>query len=357
MSIVQFFKRFGITTGAAAAAAAKAAAFFLVYKKRLESVVIPTPVGLRIEIPIEIVYPVGDMVCAHVKKFAGDNIDVLDGVTIVACVKQRDDELINVDGGKGVGVVVKSGLSIPVGKKAISPAAKEMIIAAVKEVSKTIGFDVVIEVPIGEEITKETLNELVGIINGVSILGTTGIEWPVSNEQDLYRIQIELSEIRTKYDSVVIAVGNKSYLYASKIFDPSIIVKAGDNVGFAVSEAKKKNFSQIIISSLPSKALKLAAGIFNTSSRVGDARIETLTHACVVLDLDAKIVKSIAHASSVEEAIMLLRGDASKVFKYICNKIVDKIKRIYDVKTIEVIIFDNNGNILAKAREKNGMEL
>ncbi|MCS7110875.1 MAG: cobalt-precorrin-5B (C(1))-methyltransferase CbiD [Ignisphaera sp.] len=348
MTILQLLKRFGITTGAAAAAAAKAAALYTIRRVGLEAVVVPTPIGLRIEIPVEAIYTFGDSVCAVVRKFAGDNIDVLDGVAITACVRVRGDRSITVAGGRGVGVVTRPGLPIPVGQKAISPSAREMIIAAVREVSSDVGFDVVVEVPVGEELARRTVNEAVGIVGGISILGTTGIEWPVSSSEDLHRIGIELDITRSRYSDVVIAVGNRSYTYASRIYTPEIIVKVGDSVGWAVLEARNRGFSKIVIAALPSKALKLAAGLFNTSSRVGDARIETLTHACAAVGLDPSTVRMVALSHSVGEALEVLGSSATaRVFEYIGGRVVDRFKRVHGIE-IGVVIFSRDGEVVAR---------
>ncbi|MEM1844483.1 MAG: cobalt-precorrin-5B (C(1))-methyltransferase CbiD [Ignisphaera sp.] len=349
MSIVQFFKRFGITTGAAAAAAAKAATVFLLHRVKPSSVTIPTPVGLRLEIPVEQIFVYGDSVCASVRKFSGDNVDVLDGISIVVCVKQRKDDIVNVVGGRGVGIVARSGLQIPVGESAISPTARSMIIEAIREVAKGIGLDVVIEVPNGEEIAKKTLNESLGIVDGISILGTTGIEWPVSAEDDVHRISLEISIVRSRSTVIVLATGNRTFDYASQIYSPEIIVKVGDSVGFAVSEASKAGFSRIVVAIQPSKVLKLSVGIMNTSSRVGDARIEALTHACVAVGLDIDVVKRVSAASSVREALDTIGSSASLVFSYVARKALNHLRRLCSNSIIEILVFSYGGGILARA--------
>lgn len=349
MSLQHTLKRFGITTSAAAAAAAKAALIYLLRGQRPESVTIPTPIGLRIEIFVENYELVNDSACAEVRKFSGDNVDVLDGVVIRSCVKVREDGLINIVGGKGVGIVTKPGLNIPVGESAISPAAKDLITKAVKEVlSKGIGVDVVVEVPGGEDIAKETMNEALGILNGISIIGTTGIEWPVSNDDDIHRISNEVAVIRRNSDLIVIATGNRSWFYASKIFDPSIIIKVGDNVGFAIETASRLQFKKIVVATQPSKVLKLAAGIMNTSSRVGDARIEVLTFHCVLSNLDADLVKSVAKALTVREALLLLGDKAKLVYRSVVLSALKHIRKRFGSLHVEIIVFDDNGDVLAE---------
>ncbi|MGC8544051.1 MAG: cobalt-precorrin-5B (C(1))-methyltransferase, partial [Vulcanisaeta sp.] len=116
MAVMTLFKRFGITTGAAAAAAAKAAALALVNGTVAKAVVVPTPVGLRIEVPVEYVKLEHDYACASVRKFAGDNPDALNGVEIIACVYHCPGCGIDIVGGEGIGIVTRPGLKVPPGE-------------------------------------------------------------------------------------------------------------------------------------------------------------------------------------------------------------------------------------------------
>ncbi len=173
------------------------------------SVTIPTPVGLRLEVAVDRVFTEGGYVCADVRKIAGDNPDKLDNAVIRACVHPIGEGTIRIVGGRGVGKVVRPGLSIPMGESAISPpTAKLMIENAVREVVSS-GVEVIIEVPNGEELARFTMNEDVGIIGGISILGTTGIEWPVSDESFIQHIKAQLMALRRDGDGVVIASGNR----------------------------------------------------------------------------------------------------------------------------------------------------
>jgi cobalt-precorrin-5B (C1)-methyltransferase len=345
--ILETFKRFGITTGAAAAAASKAAALALIGNK-VSSVTIPTPLGLRLEISVDEVKVLGDEACAKVRKFSGDNPDILDGIEIISCVTILDNYSdIIIEGEKGIGIVTRPGLKVEIGKKAINPVPLNMIKEAVREVIKDKGVKVVISIPKGEELADKTMNPLVGIMGGISILGTTGIETPVSDEDYIEHIRCELQSIKASSDLVVIAPGNTGALFANRLY-PSLVVKVGDRIGDTIKIATKLGFKKIIIAGLPAKLIKLSVGILNTHNKYGDARIEALTHACVITNIPYEIIKKVSESLTVEEALSYLGEYKKIVFKYISAKILKLFKKFYNDVEFGLIIFDYNGEIISK---------
>ncbi|ADN51284.1 cobalt-precorrin-5B (C(1))-methyltransferase CbiD [Vulcanisaeta distributa] len=345
MSVIDYFKRFGITTGAAAAAAAKAAVMALIKGVTPNSVTIPTPVGLRLEVAVDRVFTEGGYVCADVRKIAGDNPDKLDNAVIRACVHPIGEGTIRIVGGRGVGKVVRPGLSIPMGESAISPTAKLMIENAVREVVSS-GVEVIIEVPNGEELARFTMNEDVGIIGGISILGTMGIEWPVSDESFIQHIKAQLMALRRDGDGVVIASGNRAVNFAKAIYDLSV-VKVGDLVGASVREAIGLGFRKVVVALLPGKAVKLAAGLLNTHSSVGDARIETITWAAVMAGINGETLRRIASSKTVGEALHYLGNAAGKVMGIIAERALTRLRKLGNA-SLEIVIFSDNGEVLAR---------
>lgn len=343
VAVVVALKRMGITTGAAAAAAAKAAAMAMLGNKP-SSVTIPTPVGLRLEIPVEEVEVRGNVACATVRKFSGDNPDILDGVEVRVCVEPGGDG-IEVRGGAGVGVVTRPGLPVPVGEYAINPVARSMIINAVREAVNG-GLVVTVEVPRGAELWEKTMNKDVGIIGGVSILGTTGIEMPISDEDYIRHIRCELEVVRRSGDFVVIAPGNKGVEFSRRLYGDSV-VKVGDRIGDSVKLALKLGFRRVVVAGLPGKIVKLAAGLWNTHSSVGDARVETITHAAVLAGLETRVIAKVAGSLSVEEAIYYLGNDAPRVMEVIAKRVLGRLERLGRA-SYGVVIFNNEGSILAK---------
>lgn len=344
MSVIESLKRFGITTGAAAAAAAKAATIYLINKVKVDRVVIPTPIGLRIEIPVEEIGEEGGEVCAKVRKFSGDNPDVLDGLEIISCVSRAQGE-IQVFGDEGVGKITRQGLR-GVNGYAISPTAYRMIIEAVKEVVGE-GITVRVTVPKGKEIAKQTMNPLIGIEGGISILGTTGIEMPVSDEEFISHITAELCYLKNKTDKVALAFGNTSFEIAKTLgYDT---VKIGDRVRDSISTAVKQGFKEIVLIGLPGKMTKVAAGILNTHNFYGDARIETITHAAVLARISGEKLEKLAKSKSIAEALSFLSFEEKKeIMEIIAKRVLERLKNIWNVN-FKVLIYDENKEKLAEA--------
>lgn len=345
MSLITTLKRFGITTGGAAAASSKASVIYLIRGEKPSSVTIPTPIGLRIEIPVESYEQKDDRHCATVRKFAGDNPDVLDGIEIVACSRRSSSFVIK--GGEGIGVITRPGLKGEIGSKAISPTAMEMIKAAVKEVTSE-NVEVEISVPKGKIIAKSTMNPVVGIVDGISILGTTGIEYPVSDEDYIQHLRAEICVIKhSGSKSLVIAPGNVSFEVARRMFG-DIVVKIGDRVGDAIKLAEKMGFEKVILISLPGKLVKVAAGMMNTHNRYGDARIETITYASVVAGIEMEKILKIARSLTVSEALSYLdREERVKVMKVVSERALRRLKSIARV-SVEVIALSEEGEVLAR---------
>lgn len=347
MSVIETLKRFGITTGAAAAAGAKAATLYLINKVKVNRVVIPTPIGLRIEIPVEEIKEEGEEgeVCAKVKKFSGDNPDVLNGIEIVSCVSRIDREGIEVIGGEGVGKITAQGLR-GINGYAISPTAYKMIVEAVKEVIER-GILVKVIVPKGKEIAKETMNPLIGVKEGISILGTTGIEMPVSDEEFIAHVIAELCYLKSKTDKIALAFGNTSFEIAKSLGYEA--VKIGDRVRDSITAAVKQGFREIILIGLPGKMTKVAAGILNTHNFYGDARIETITHAAVLAKLDMEKLEKIANSRTIAEALSYLSlEEKRKVMSIIANRVIERLKVLWNVN-FKVLIYDEKKEKLAEA--------
>jgi len=177
--------RSGFTTGTCAAAAAKAAAAILLTKEILSEVTIRIPAGKVLNLALIDVVSEGNCASCAVKKDSGDDPDTTNGVLVYASVTKAKHKSIIIDGGKGVGRVTKPGLACKLGDAAINPIPKEMIMNEVQNICSEYGYseglDVVISVPQGEEIARRTFNPRLGIVGGISILGTTGVVEPMSD--------------------------------------------------------------------------------------------------------------------------------------------------------------------------------
>ncbi|WP_149528924.1 cobalt-precorrin-5B (C(1))-methyltransferase CbiD [Sulfuracidifex tepidarius] len=345
--LIDTLKRFGITTGGAASAASKAAVLF---SKGIEvdRVVIPTPIGLRIEIPIARLERRGEEFCASVQKFSGDNPDILNGIEIISCVSSSDS--FSVEGGDGIGIVTKPGLRVNVGERAINPMSRSMIEQAIKEVEPDMKVKVRVIVPRGEELAEETMNRVVGIKGGISILGTTGIEYPVSDEDYIEHIKCELGAVKISHESVSLALGNTAVSFAKKSGDP--VVKIGDRVGDSVELAAEMGFRLISLYGMPAKLMKVASGIMNTHNKFGDARVETMVFLSVLAGIDGEILRKITLSTSVEEGFHYMGELKYKVSELLANRVILRIKSLKKVKinkpNLKVVVVGYEGEKLAE---------
>ncbi len=205
--------RLGYTTGSCAAAAAKAAAYMLLTGRRMERVTLATPKGIRLELEVKEISMGPDAVSCAIEKDSGDDPDVTRGTLVFAEVSRHEAPGVAIDGGVGVGRVTKPGLDQPVGAAAINSVPRRMILEAVEEVRALTdsreGLKVVISVPAGEALAKRTFNPRLGIAGGISILGTTGIVEPMSEQALVDTIRVELRQRRESgAEYVLLTPGN-----------------------------------------------------------------------------------------------------------------------------------------------------
>lgn len=306
------FLKYGITTGATAAAAAKAAVTAIV-KEPVDRVVIPTPIGLRFEVPVKSSRKLSaDSAEAVAVKDAGQDIDATDKMEIIATVKLTDDGKITIKSGVGIGKVTKAGLQVPIGEGAINPVPRAMITEAVKEaLPEGKGAEVLISAPEGANIAKKTMNDKLGIKGGVSILGTTGVVKPLSLEACRRSLvpQIDVALARG-YKRILYVPGNIGERIAKAQFGvpEDAIVQTGDFVGYMLDKAVEKGVKEIVVLGHSGKLVKLAANIFNTHHKVGDARNEVIASYAGAVGADKKTINELLAANTSDEGSEILRG-------------------------------------------------
>ena len=267
--------RTGFTTGTCAAATTKAALSMLINGKKLSNVSVSLPKGKQMTVNISwSKYDNDKSVTAAVIKDGGDDPDVTNGAEICAKVSLLDtpDKII-IDGGKGVGRVTKPGLGLEIGKAAINPTPLKMINQAIDEVLGELkhryGVSVIISVPKGEEIAKKTDNPRLGIIGGISILGTTGIVIPYSTASFAASIRQSIDVSRAMgSDSVILTTGGRSEDFARSIYGNSIAdyayIQIGDFIGFAIKQCALKKIKKAYVVGFIGKLTKMAMGIKQT---------------------------------------------------------------------------------------------
>lgn len=304
--------RRGYTTGSCAAAAAKAAARMLVTGEKLSYVRLLTPKGIELLLELEDIHCDEASVLCAVRKDSGDDPDVTNGALVYACVAWSDQPGISIDGGEGVGRVTRPGLDQPVGTAAINSTPRAMIAQAVREAvsecfpgalqelskerldmqkrdltredtrpgrARCVGLSVTISVPEGRALAEKTFNPKLGIVGGISILGTTGIVEPMSEQALLDTIRTEISvRARERWPILPAAPGNygKQFFLDAYGFSLDTAVTSSNFICDTVKMAAVAGFTRMLFVGHIGKLVKVAGGIRNTHSQYGDHRMEIL---------------------------------------------------------------------------------
>ena len=347
--------RIGYTTGACAAAAAKAAALVLAGQRQIEEVWLLLPHEMKVNFRIERCLFNEDKAICSVIKDAGDDPDVTDGVEVFAQVEWSKPG-ISIEGGRGVGRVTKPGLEVSVGEAAINPVPRKLIAQAVGEVLgsgiRRRGVRVTISVPRGEELAKKTLNPRLGIVGGISILGTTGVVIPYSKEAYTASISLGLSvALACGCREVILTTGRRSEKFAQRRFElpEECFIQMGDFVGYALKECARKRVGRAVIWGMVGKLSKLAKGVFYTHSSASEVDLDFLAE--VARECGVKNAK-LSEAVTAHHFLKLLGDEREKVCSRICLLAAGKAwEYVGGSLKIEVIMSDNEGNILGRANK------
>ena len=321
--------RRGHTTGTCAAAASKAAAEALLSGQVVNSVHIVTPRGIALDLPVENLESDGVHARCAVRKDGGDDIDATHGTLVYADVTLCDSG-IGIDGGIGVGRVTRKGLDQPPGNAAINRVPRAMIREALEDVAQSHsyggGFSVVISVPEGEAIAGRTFNPRLGIVGGISILGTSGIVEPMSETALIDTIKTEMNVHAAAGDRVVLVVpGNYGKDFSQNIpgIDPESAVKCSNFVGEMLDHACELGVDVVLISNL-GKLVKVAGGIMNTHSRNADARMEILAANAAVAGASLDTVKKIMGCISTDDALEAI--DSEDLIPKVSELLMEKVE-------------------------------
>jgi len=321
--------RYGYTTGSSATAATKAALMYLLDdgKHDIPEVTIKLPSGNSLTINVNSLEKKENSVLASVIKDGGDDPDVTHGLEIYSKVSLRNDSKINIFGGTGVGKVTKKGLPVEPGNSAINPVPLKMIRETVEEMlPEGFGADVEISVPKGEETAKKTLNAKLGIIGGISILGTTGIVKPMSEESWKASLAIELKMVLENAGNgeAIFLFGNRGKQYLSDNFDDntSQAIVISNFVGYMFDRACEFEAKKIYFIGELGKFVKVAGGIFHTHSRVSDAKMEILTANALLVEESTENMKKIMASNTTEEATKYI--EKTEVYSLLAEKAKQK---------------------------------
>lgn len=343
--------RCGYTTGSCAAAAAKAAVRMLLLQKEAAEVDLMTPKGILLHLRVEEAQVGTKFASCAIRKDGGDDPDATNGLLVFACVRRESEPGVSIDGGKGVGRVTKKGLWQPVGEAAINRVPREMIKLAVEEACEELdyrgGISVVISVPQGEEIAKKTFNPRLGIEGGISILGTSGIVVPMSEEALIASIRLEMQmRVSNGNEYLIITPGNygEDFLREHVEIDLKNSIKCSNYVGETLDMAAELGVKGILFVSHIGKFIKVSGGIMNTHSHHADGRAELMAAQAIRAGADLDTARRILATITTEEAIDILRerGLVQSVMKIVTEKIHDYLqRRCKGAFKTEAIIFSN----------------
>lgn len=343
----------GYTTGSCAAMAAKAACIMLLTGKQVEQVDIPTPKGIDVwadVIDIEILH---DKVTCAIVKDGGDDIDATHGLKIFAFVRKSENG-ITIDGGAGVGRVTKKGLNQPVGNAAINSVPRKMIEEEVLKVCQSVGYtkgiEVIISVPFGEEVAEKTFNPRLGVVGGISIIGSSGIVEPQSLKAISDTIYVEMKVLRENGIKEMIATpGNygEAFIREMKNIKDVNEVKCSNFIGDTLDYALELGFKKLLFIGHIGKFVKLAGGIMNTHSSFADCRMEILAAHGALFGANAK---EILECITTDEVIEVLEKEniREKVMQSIIKKAEYHVsQRVHNEVETGVMMFSNEYGLLA----------
>jgi cobalt-precorrin-5B (C1)-methyltransferase len=304
--------RTGWTTGACAAAAAKAATTALHTGEIQHTVEIGLPSGQRVRFAVDACTLTPDRTAeAVVVKDAGDDPDVTHGARLTATVRWRTGPGIELEGGVGVGVVTKPGLGLELGGPAINPVPRAMIAQAINEVVDLTqrGIQVIISVPDGEKMARKTTNARLGIIGGISILGTTGIVRPFSTASWRASVEQAIAVLAAQgEDTVVLCTGGRTEKGAMKLLPqlPEVcFVEVGDFTGAALRRAVEHQLTRIIFVGMAGKLTKLAAGVLMTHYTRSKVSTDLLKDITLAAGGDRDLAERVANANTARHAAEL----------------------------------------------------
>ncbi|QMU54204.1 MAG: cobalt-precorrin-5B (C(1))-methyltransferase [Nitrosopumilus sp.] len=350
--------RTGYTTGSSATAASKAALLSIIDQKKVERVDILLPKRSYVQIPIYSCKFESDKACCSVIKNGGDDPDVTHGAEIIVELSFTDKKNeIEIDGGEGVGIVTKPGLGLEINKPAINPVPKKMIIENLREAGKEIllekGIRIVISVPKGKELGPKTDNPRLGITNGISILGTSGIVIPFSTAAYAASIRQNLDvAIAAGNHTVVLTTGGRSEDFVKKMINlpEHCFVQIGDFSGYAIQQCGRKDIKMAHVVGFIGKLAKMAAGVKQTHVKGSKVDMNFLAELAQKCNANENVIQEIKRANTARHVSEIIQeNEITGFFDLICSETYKHMRKHSEGKIpIDVILFDFEGKILAR---------
>lgn len=352
--------RCGYTTGSCATAAAKAAVTMLLTSERIDSVHIDTPKGIVLNLePLDVELTQDYASCA-IQKDSGDDPDDTNGVLVYAKAEKTYGDGVLIEGGIGVGRVTKPGLACAVGGPAINPTPSRMIKEEVEKVlQKTAyngGVKITISIPAGVEIAKKTFNPRLGIVGGLSVLGTSGIVEPMSEKALVETMYVEIRAQKDRGNkNLLVFFGNygEDFTRDEMQLDLEGHITCSNFVGELLDYAVFCGFETLLLIGHSGKLVKIAQGVMNTHSKYADCRTELFALEAMFQGASVEVGKQIYGCLTTDEVTKILKQE--NIFEPVMNKVTEKIDfymqhRVHGKIKTAALMFSNVYGILGKTR-------
>lgn len=357
--------RCGYTTGSCATAAAKAAATMLLTGERVDSVRIDTPKGITLNLePLEVELAENYVSCA-IRKDSGDDPDDTNGILVFAKVERTAEPGVHIEGGVGVGRVTKPGLACAVGGPAINPTPRRMITSEVSSVMEQTGYTdglmVTISIPEGVEIAKKTFNPRLGIIGGLSVLGTSGIVEPMSEKALIETMYVEMRAQKARGNKdLLVFFGNYGEDFTRDVMQLDLegAVTCSNFVGELLDYAVYLGFETLLLIGHSGKLVKLAQGVMNTHSKYADCRTELFALQAMFHGASVEVGKEIYGCLTTDEVTKILKRE--QLFEPVMEQVTQKIDfymqhRVHGKIKTAAFMFSNVYGILGKTEHADAL--
>lgn len=357
--------RCGYTTGSCATAAAKAAATMLLTGERVDSVRIDTPKGITLNLePLQVELAENYVSCA-IRKDSGDDPDDTNGILVFAKVESTAEPGVHIEGGVGVGRVTKPGLACAVGGPAINPTPRRMITSEVGSVMEQTGYTdglmVTISIPEGVEIAKKTFNPRLGIIGGLSVLGTSGIVEPMSEKALIETMYVEMRAQKARGNKdLLVFFGNYGEDFTRDVMQLDLegAVTCSNFVGELLDYAVYLGFETLLLIGHSGKLVKLAQGVMNTHSKYADCRTELFALQAMFHGASVEVGKEIYGCLTTDEVTKVLKRE--QLFEPVMEQVTQKIDfymqhRVHGKIKTAAFMFSNVYGILGKTEHADAL--
>jgi cobalt-precorrin-5B (C1)-methyltransferase len=341
--------RSGYTTGACAAAATLGAAMLLRDASCPTEVWLDMPAGDKVRFILESCRFEGDTAIASVIKDAGDDPDVTQGVEICARLSRDPEGDIRFAAGIGVGTITKPGLALPVGEPAINPVPRRMIAGALRGIFPAGGFLVEIFIPEGLERAAKTMNERLGIVGGLSILGTTGIVRPISHKAWTDTLEVALDvALASGAGSVVLSTGRTSEAAARKQLSQlpeEAFVMMGDHIGYCLDACARKQVPQLSLSGQFAKLVKIACGHPQTHVRNSSLDLEQVQRWARQIDLDPADISRLELAHTARDIFVGFGADSALIDK-VAAEALRQCRKLLPSARLQLLLVDYQSQVV-----------